>query len=375
LLALPPGCEPRGHSETDTDCSLHAYCSVQSQITHCQELPSGRWQCRCEQYPPRTFELEGVVGLQACAVATGVCDVDESELGDETCAARTDSSSEVDCQLTLACSRAIDVDFAPDARAWLVRQGVSECRPTESGQSLACECLYGDVLSEYHLFVDSGESACRPLVDFCMSAEEPELGGDERCVFESASSGTEGCERYEGCSKLMPLGPDVELAKLEPRYANCVLRAGGDADCYCSTRTSSSQIFQVSAAPDEATCAFVTTVCAEDVDIVPTGDVTCGATSQTAFGTTSCEADLSCSQPATVDGQALVAAGRLLLRCAREAPGEPWGCSCASDQKTAQFTLGAADASAWEACSQAPAGCLEHLDVHLGAYGELVYPP
>jgi len=374
-LPLPPGCEARARDETDTSCSLNAYCSVQSQITHCGRLPSGHWQCRCEQNPGRTYEIEGAAGLSACAVAAGACGADESELAEETCEVRSDDSGDKDCRMTLACSRKVDVDFAPGAHAWLVREGWAQCGPSESGQSLWCQCTHGEAFNEYDLFADSEKAVCRPVVDFCMSASEPQLDGDERCVLARSTSSNDSCERIEDCSKVMPLAEGVELAKLQHHYGTCVARADGGSDCHCSTPSGSSYNLQVSDAPSDATCTFAATLCAEDVDIVPTSPASCQVSSQTAYGSTSCDGDLSCYQAATVDGQALVAEGRLLVRCARNEPSEPWQCSCASDQTTATFSLGVADASAWEACSQAPAACLERVDLQLGAYGEFLYPP
>ena len=369
-LPLPPGCEARAQEATETSCSLSAYCSVQSQTTQCTRVDSGRWQCRCQR-PDRVYEIEGAAGLEACAVAAGACAVKDADLGEESCEPRIDDSDDDLCRMTLACSREAEVDFAPDARAWLVREGWAECHLT--GDRFDCQCMYGGQLSEYNLFADSAGSACRPLVDFCMTASEPELTEEERCVLESATTNGDGCERLEGCSKLMPIGDDVDLAQLEPHYATCVPGAGGGSDCYCSTHATASYNLQIETAPSDATCAFAQTICREGVDIEPTGPASCEVTSQIAFGA-SCEADLSCTRPATVDGQPLVAGARLLVRCARNADYDPWRCACASDQQTATFTLGAADASPWSACNQAPAGCLERLDVHLGAYGDLVYP-
>lgn len=373
-LPLPPGCDARAREVTDVSCSLSAYCSVQSQITHCTPLSSGRWQCRCEQRPGRTYEIEGAPGMQACAVAVGACGAKDSELAEETCEARTDDSQDESCGLVLACSREVDVGFAPDARAWLVREGWAQCSVSAAGESFGCQCGDDEAKKEYELFVDSAVSACRPLLDFCMSAAEPELSGPERCVLGSATSSSDGCERLEYCSKLMRLTDDVELGELEPRAGSCSPRAGGGSECYCSTPNAASNILQLNAAPSNPTCALVASICADGVELVPTAAASCEVTSQTAFGT-SCEGDLSCHQAATVAGQALVAEGRLLVRCARNEAAQPWQCSCASDQKAAIFELGAAQASAWEACSQAPHACLQHLDVHLGVYGDFLYPP
>jgi hypothetical protein len=179
----------------------------------------------------------------------------------------------------------------------------------------------------------------------------------------------------DDCSKLAPLGEGVALAQVVRHEASCVPLTSGGADCRCSTPDSVSMSLKVGDAPDDATCEDVVDFCAKDAVILPTSDASCAAQSQSTFDNTSCEADLSCQQAATINGRALVAEGRLLVRCGRAQPGQAWRCSCASDQTTATFQLGAPDASASEACDQAPAACLEHMDLRLGPYGELLYPP
>jgi hypothetical protein len=172
----------------------------------------------------------------------------------------------------------------------------------------------------------------------------------------------------------MPLTDDVSLARLEPRSASCAPLLGGGAECYCSGRDSTFN-FQLADAPDDASCESSSLNCADDAVIKATGAPSCQPTSLTAFGSDSCEVDLSCVQGATVDGREIVAEGRLIVECGRAEQGMPWWCGCASDQTSARFQLGAADVSAWQACGQAPAGCLEHLNVHLGPYGDFVQPP
>lgn len=374
-VPLPRGCEARARTATDTNCSLAAYCSVQqSQLTACQRQPSGAWRCQCDRRQDRTFEVRGVEGLEACAVAVGTCDVDESSLEDETCVPNSNHSSDDACGVGLTCSREIAVDFAPNARAWLVRDGWAECTRNAPEQPFECSCLYGGAAPEYQVFADDGASVCRPLVDFCMSGTEPDFNGEERCVLTDSTAGSEGCEHTEGCSNVLSLADGVDLASLAPHYASCTPAAGGGAECYCSTRDSSLMTVQVKDAADELTCGYVLDFCAKDAEIVPNGEPTCEAQSQTGFGT-SCEADLTCQQAATMNARAVLAEGRLLVTCARTEPGLPWHCSCASDQTTAKFQLGVPDATAWEACTQAPQACLERLPLHLGPYGEFLYPP
>jgi hypothetical protein len=67
--------------------------------------------------------------------------------------------------------------------------------------------------------------------------------------------------------------------------------------------------------------------------------------------------------------------GRLDVRCARVARGDPWRCSCASGLNTAIFELGAESMDAFDACDAAPAACLEHMSVFIGPYGDFPPPP
>jgi hypothetical protein len=98
-------------------------------------------------------------------------------------------------------------------------------------------------------------------------------------------------------------------------------------------------------------------------------------TSGVVDGDTSCDADFDCTQAATVEGTPIVAKGRRLVRCVREATGEPWSCSCASDQQTARFPLGQPDADSSQARPPARLACLEHVPPHLGACGSFVPAP
>jgi hypothetical protein len=45
------------------------------------------------------------------------------------------------------------------------------------------------------------------------------------------------------------------------------------------------------------------------------------------------------------------------------------------NETISKFELGAAEASATEACELAPLSCLERVDVDLGPHGEFFYPP
>lgn len=127
--------------------------------------------------------------------------------------------------------------------------------------------------------------------------------------------------------------------------------------------------------PSEAACEAARETCSPSATIEPQADAACEMSSQVLEGDIGCEADFDCTQAADADGRAIVAKGRMLVRCARDAISEPWSCSCASDQQTARFALGEPDLDSSQACSEARVACLDHIPLHLGAYGSSSPPP
>lgn len=77
--------------------------------------------------------------------------------------------------------------------------------------------------------------------------------------------------------------------------------------CYCSDQ-STTFAFQVET--EQSSCATTSFACYEDADIRATGEATCSPAYQIA-DERSCEADLDCTQPASVDGHPIIAEGRL----------------------------------------------------------------
>ena len=376
-LALPPGCELRSHMETADTCSLGAYCATSpSVITNCRLLNSGRWECQCDPAKPdRVYQVDNAPGLQACAVAARLCSESGLKVGKETCAPTNDVSGQDTCAIDITCSKPIDLGANTEARAWLTRVSSASCNRTNLG-FFECTCSDAPPRTFYDLLADSGELACGPLVDFCMSGATPTFEGAPECWVTDTNSGTLGCDRIESCAVKMPLAEGASLAQIEGNpAASCQPLPDGGSDCYCRAPDGNYFSFQLALAPDYATCDASALNCAPGAVITATGTASCEPDSVEALSADSCQAFLSCVQDATVDNRVIVAEGKLGLTCARAANGMPWWCSCSSGQDTARFELGAADVTAYQACSQAPAACQEHLTVHLGSYGDYVEPP
>lgn len=372
-LLLPSSCQVRSQSTTPYSCTLSAYCDGIPYITACQLVDDTRWQCASQtRYPGRIYEVEGVAGVQPCAVVTGVSAQDPLTLGADSCVTLTNVTGADTCSASMVCGPSVAADFAPGVRVRLARYGEIECSSISSPQTIDCELRF-DESTRNELGVFSDTPACQSILEFSMLTAGPGFVGPRSCLTTQRSATADGCQRNELCSLPAPTTEAPAYPTVEGRYADCAPVSGGGAACYCSVGESLF-MFHTAAAADDAACANTITSCEPSAVIEATGDPTCQPTSNTTT-TNSCDADLDCAQPATIDGRPVVAAGRLLVHCARLQQGRPWSCSCASDQLTASFSLGTASATAAEACAQAPQACLQHIPVHLGPYGPVVSLP
>jgi len=373
-LMLPPGCEPRTPMESADICSLAVDCDTAPSVrTYCHRLDSDQWECQCA-FQEQMYRVENAAGLQACALAARLCSDQELELGPESCEHSSDRSDLNSCGVDFSCTKPVKLDDAIDAQAWAVRFGSARCIKYEGSASFACSCVDGTVTQNYQLVADSGEQACGPLADFCMSGQTPDFQGKETCLPGFSSSDDEGCQRSASCGLRAALADDVSLVSLVDRYASCTPRAGGGSECSCSERDTAF-LFDLATAPDDASCQSAISNCDPNAVIEPTAAASCKPLNADASSVDSCYSFSTCDQNATVDGRKLVAHGNLILSCRRTEAGQPWWCSCASGPDTSRFQLGAAGANAAQACSQGSTACLERMGLHLGPSGDPMEPP
>jgi hypothetical protein len=255
-----------------------------------------------------------------------------------------------------------------------MRFGWARCNRSDPNESFDCRCSNGALTSNYGLLTDSGEHACAPLADFCMSGEAPVFDGEEVCLPIYNTLDSEGCGRAEACGAQMPLTDDVSLAQFKERFASCVARPGGGSECSCSGQDSAF-LFQLSTAPDDASCEASIPNCDPQAVIETTSPANCEPLSPSTSGSDMCRAALTCVQNATVDDRSIVAHGTLVVVCRRAQLGMPWVCSFASGPKTGGLELGAAGANASQACNQASAALLQSPGLYLGPSGDLMEPP
>ncbi len=366
---LPAGCEAQTHSEGEKSCFLNTQCTGGgSDLTMCSRLPSGRWECWCQfNNTDRQYEVDAP-GANPCAVASRFCGEDTLALGEEECEPVGDSDDD-SCRITLSCGRPIEGEFDPGTAVRLMDVATSECVRLSDG-SFDCDCSHLETNGRHGVESDSSTTACLTVAEFCRGAPSTPVDGPETCVTNSFSSVYDDCEVVETCTIPVAVIADVPITDIGPRGSYCTPSGPTTSRCYCSELNS---WFSFEVETTESSCETTSSSCRADVDIQPQGEPTCAMTSESA-NEWGCQADLNCTQPATVDGRAVMADGRLLVSCGRAAFGEPWLCSCASDQEAAIFEYGEPEAEPWDVCLAAPAGCMAHMEVHLGAYGEFVPP-
>jgi hypothetical protein len=252
--------------------------------------------------------------------------------------------------------------------------GSAGCERADPAAPFACGCFVGEVGADYGLLAQSGENACQPLLDFCRTGETPTYDEPTQCVDTGVEESVYGCLLNRACATPMRLTDEVSLARVETLWSRCEPMQPMGSRCYCSDESEGFE-FDLTANPVAPTCASAVLNCTDFGNVERQGTAECQPISQTA-GADYCNADLACSQPATVNGREIVARGRMMVLCRKRTAGEPWWCSCASNEDSEIFELGTPSATGWEACTAASGRCQEVLPFFIGpSGGDYVYPP
>jgi len=379
LVPLPTNCEPRGTEMDANNCKLSAFCDGFPYIASCQQISDGRWRCHNDPPPTdRIFEIEGVTGLQPCAVAIGLNAKPQLVLGKDVCDASYGANVPPPdaCLLDLVCGPPVEVDFAPGARAWLTRYGSVDCeRTTALSSTIQCTFTSRERPKVMGVGVTSDTLACRPLLELALSANAPGFAGPRNCAVTHLGALEGGCQRSELCTKPPGATPDPAALNVEALSSECGPAAGGGSDCDCQG-PQGYFTFHLAEPPTDALCAAASTACSVIATNKAAGDASCKQDIHDSSDTY-CAATYVCTEPATFDGRSGVANGSLQVECVRQERGMPWLCSCASDQVIAKFPLGTSSATPDQACARAPQECLKNIPLHLGPYGpevQLPYP-
>ena len=120
-----------------------------------------------------------------------------------------------------------------------------------------------------------------------------------------------------------------------------------------------------------STCTDAMDICSLVGDATPSGPIDCSPTSQSSWSTT-CSAQITCTQYADVNGIAVGMQGGLGIYCDQLDDGT-YTCSCNSGNQAESYDVAAG--TAWEACTDAMTECPNLVDVVIGGNGGYGYPP
>src|SRR5690606_21734113 len=237
--------------------------------------------------------------------ATNLCALDELELGDEeNCNDDSLYGSGNSCDIKLVCSRPVTVDFAGGVDAKLVDSTTASCYRESNSLPFECSCGALTVKEYYGVVADTGPEACSALARYCHEAPD-QNPGPEMCAQKSVDAGADSCDLDEICWSPLTTYNEVDIAELNSRGAHCTRSSATTSSCYCSG-TGSMFHYEIGLEPLASSCETTSSYCSKEAVFEATGEASCAPTSQTA-GVEWCEADLDCTQPATANGDPLVA--------------------------------------------------------------------
>jgi hypothetical protein len=328
--------------------------------------------CECDPEEGEvTYEVRDAQSHTACAIASHFCGK-EAVVGETICGTRYDVSDTDQCEFARVCGTPVPSN--PGLRVPLRESTWVGCgrSGSDSDAPFACECSVDTRTMNYEMSAETAVGACERLLDFC-SASTPVFEEPTTCVEDERVGDSGSCSLYQTCSTPKSLTDDIDVVLVEPRFSNCEPSEEGGSICYCSGRHSSFR-FELEGEVSSERCTSSILNCDKDVTIETSGSATCEPTSRST-ASDSCEADLDCWQSALVDGRPIRGIGRLLTYCRRESPGQPWWCSCASNQDSARFELGQPELTPWNACEASSEQCLDVMPVFIGPYGEFKPAP
>jgi hypothetical protein len=394
-LPLPSGCQALRGSATELLCDLDVSCDAVAQTMRCY-TSSGGWQCTCA--PPsanRMYVIEGAAGLDACAVGAGLCAgaapdpgfvlggcvLTRDELGTDYVPGVGDLSS---CTVELQCETPVAVDFAPGVQATMPGAGVSHCVETYSQgwisdqRRVDCETT-GSLGPEAHAVVAEGvAAACRPVLEFYLSSQEPEFDGSESCVAEARDTGTEdSCGSSETCFDSAPVGSGVSVVKSPSKREDfCGFDSLDQLSCGCRFESAIGEVETFSYGLGDAERPAICDVsrCTLEMRAEPTGPGSCQVQQYTEeHDDDSCTDSFSCNQPATLAGEDVTISSWLHVRCAR-GDDDAFYCGCAAGEETATYRAEDVTSSV-DACAGARTDCLTRVSLPVAPAWDGTPPP
>jgi hypothetical protein len=395
-LPLPASCQALGGSATELLCALDVSCDAVAQTMRCYHTSSGAWQCTCA--PPnanRMYVIEGAAGLDACAVGAGLCagaapepgfvlgscGVTRDELGTDFEAGVGELAT---CTVEVQCETPVAVDFAPGVRATMPGVGVTHCVEafsqdrTSEERRVDCE-TNGSLGAQSHALVaQSLGAACRSVVEFYLTSQEPEFDGSQSCVGAADDLGLDdACRLIETCFDSAPVSSGVSVVKSpSKREAFCSFDSFDQLYCGCrfESATGAVETFSYGLGVAERPASCDLSSCTLETTAEPTGPGACQVQQNSGeHDDDSCTDAFLCNQPAMLAGQDVTISSWLYVHCAR-GDDDAFYCGCAAGEETATYRADNLTSSV-DACAAARTDCLTHLSLPVGPASDSTRAP
>lgn len=365
----PVGCEVQYEhgSLTDGYCEVNLACDNDSVYTYCWQEGTGRWGCDCStNYFYQSYET--TVGSEApCDAVVELCVDAESPAfaAPEACSSTYESAGSDYCEVQRECSRTAEIGGGVIAVER--RSEYAHCYEYGDG-SLRCDCTAGGAYASYELDGDPSVDQCRRLLDICGT---PAPGGEGTVTCEPGYgySGSDYCQVDQNCTARVPVSDGLALVYSSYEYGHCQSATDGTTNCSCSSLEGSLRFDLDGETEDGAVCWAALDVCRDPAPLELSGSPTCTRAYQSAY-TGGCDAQVSCSQPASIGELDLVVYGDVYTYCSSDGAEGAFICQCSSGQQTASFEVEGADE--WEVCSLAVGRCPDLVRVQYegtGNYG------
>lgn len=354
------GCQPVSQSQGTGYCDIQEQCANGYKYSYCSELPDGKWQCSCSG-SSGSWELEVTAAAAPCADVAALCeDITSPEFSDEQqCAVQSQSQGADYCEKQQRCTRSAPLTDTVS----VVQSSYDYAYCYADGTNLGCQCSGNSGSKSFTLADVAVSGACDLGLTLCSSDSPAEPVGEASCTVDSESSGSGYCERRETCTETVSIdGTEVSLSG--PKYGRCQTDAAGVTTCSCYNNSRSYSFEFAGAADEPGTCVSAMAVCDSTDELMPEGPIECGISSQSASGSY-CDANIMCTQDATVDGVVVGLSGNIYTYC--QPNGDVWSCQCQSNTSTATVDVESADA--WSACTEAAAQCPELVEVEVTGTG------
>jgi hypothetical protein len=354
---LPAGCKRVGDPTwNDSYCQVDVACDNDYISAVCSVDYQNTWYCDCygsNRY--LNYVVKGAEPAEACAAVSQLCSSEDplEVMGPETCVANDPGPQSTDCGLQ--CERT--TELRGGVSATLTSWRYANCFEQNGRQR--CECYDGMMSRTFDISNVDGASGCRLALDLCDSDPPIVFDGPTECETAYAYSYPGYCEMQQDCWQSATVRQDVVALRYDAQYSSCYDQMSSGTYCNCYGNQSVLAFQLPGRLANSGACDDARAICTRPGDVVLSGGLECARSYQSA-GPDYCDAQITCTQPATWGDLDLIMHPEVWLNCQAESSGA-WLCVCSAGTQTVNFEV--ESAQGWDVCTEAGQRCPDLVDV------------